>query len=99
VLVGHVLKNMFKNAIASPRGFWFCQEGHSLYCGKGYSLPSGHSMISLTMALFVMWRWPEHRWLKWVLVPIELSIWFEVLYLGTHTRMDGTTVLAGALRN
>ena len=35
LIIGHTLKNWSKSAIASPRGFWFCPEGYSDYCGRG----------------------------------------------------------------
>lgn len=35
VVLGHVVKNFSKSFIQSPRGFWFCEEGHAIYCGTG----------------------------------------------------------------
>jgi len=37
VTLGHIIKNFAKSFIGSPRGFWFCQEGHAIHCGTGLS--------------------------------------------------------------
>ena len=35
IVFGHVIKNFAKSFLFSPRVFWFCEEGHALYCGSG----------------------------------------------------------------
>jgi len=34
-VIAHMTKNFSKSFIASPRGFWFCTEGHAISCGSG----------------------------------------------------------------
>eukprot|EP00160_Parvularia_atlantis_P015164 Unigene4189_Nuclearia_a/m.12761 Unigene4189_Nuclearia_a/g.12761 ORF Unigene4189_Nuclearia_a/g.12761 Unigene4189_Nuclearia_a/m.12761 type:complete len:339 (-) Unigene4189_Nuclearia_a:5-1021(-) len=89
VVLAHIAKNLSKSFIASPRGFWFCTAGHAISCGGGYSLPSGHSMMSLLVLLFLAIRFPRHR--KAILgvgALFELYTVFEIIYLGTHTPTD-----------
>jgi len=87
VIVGHVVKNFAKSFIQSPRGFWFCEEGKAAHCGSGYSLPSGHSMMSLLVSMFLLWKFRK-PWMILVCLFMEIFIVFEIVYLGTHTRMD-----------
>jgi len=53
----------------------------------GYSLPSGHSMMSMLVVLFILHKSRRISILVASLV-LELFIVFEIIYLGTHTTND-----------
>jgi membrane-associated phospholipid phosphatase len=54
---------------------------------QGLSLPSGHSMMSILVVLFVLYKYPS-----WMIfgfsILLEIFIVFEIIYLGTHTSND-----------
>ncbi|KCV69518.1 hypothetical protein H696_03939 [Fonticula alba] len=60
-VLGHVVKNFAKSFGRSPRSFWLCGSpllaGASgigaLHCGSGYSLPSGHTMLSTMVTSYL----------------------------------------------
>lgn len=89
VVLGHTVKNFFKTFLQSPRGFWFCTEGSSPYCGTGNSLPSGHLMMSVAFFLLCYYRRPSNLMLR-VILFIQAFIFVEVIYLGTHSLLDNT---------
>ena len=43
----HLAKNFGKSFIASPRGFWFCTEGHAISCGDGTAQSPGRAVRSV----------------------------------------------------
>ncbi|KJE89646.1 hypothetical protein CAOG_01083 [Capsaspora owczarzaki ATCC 30864] len=87
VAIGFAIKSLAKNIIRSPRGFWLCTSYQAFYCGKGYSLPSGHSMVSLTALGFLLLKF-KRPWLLLVTILYQMLIFWCVQYIGTHTIAD-----------
>eukprot|EP01094_Clydonella_sp_ATCC50884_P028360 TRINITY_DN8484_c0_g1_i1.p1 TRINITY_DN8484_c0_g1~~TRINITY_DN8484_c0_g1_i1.p1 ORF type:complete len:433 (+),score=119.03 TRINITY_DN8484_c0_g1_i1:254-1552(+) len=87
LIIGHCVKNISKSIIASPRGFYFCHTGFAEYCGTGFSLPSGHSMMSLSFSLYLLAKYPS---VPTIIAVVLFEAWvvFEVMILGTHTPAD-----------
>ncbi|MCX7695934.1 MAG: phosphatase PAP2 family protein, partial [Caloramator sp.] len=69
---------------------------YRLVDAKGYSYPSGHAMISLTLALVFVYYLNEidfkNDFVKWIVVILGLFIGISRIYLGVHYFTD---VLAG----
>eukprot|EP01137_Pigoraptor_chileana_P009861 Opistho-2@58718 len=87
VIVGFAIKSLAKNIIRSPRCFWLCDTYRAFYCGKGYSLPSGHSMVSLSALGFATLKF-RRPWMFAVTILYEIVVLLNVQYIGTHTLMD-----------
>eukprot|EP01134_Creolimax_fragrantissima_P000103 CFRG0103T1 len=94
--LGYYLKSLAKNLIQSPRVFWVSEHIQCFYCGKGYSLPSGHSMISLLVLLFCAYKIRE-PWIWLFLILFELTTFVNVVYIGTHSFADVLVGWTGAI--
>ncbi|KNC81458.1 hypothetical protein SARC_06227 [Sphaeroforma arctica JP610] len=94
--IGYYLKSLAKNLIKSPRVFWVSEQIQCFYCGKGYSLPSGHSMISLLVLLFCAYKIRD-PWIWVFLVLFEGITFVNVVYIGTHSFADVLVGWTGAL--
>eukprot|EP00475_Leptophrys_vorax_P034460 TRINITY_DN5563_c0_g1_i2.p1 TRINITY_DN5563_c0_g1~~TRINITY_DN5563_c0_g1_i2.p1 ORF type:complete len:697 (-),score=119.93 TRINITY_DN5563_c0_g1_i2:27-1934(-) len=84
---GFVVKSLAKSYLRSPRGFWLWTEGSGTYCGKGWSLPSGHSMVSLCLLGFLV-RELKTPSMLFVTLVFEIAVFLNVTYIGTHTYAD-----------
>jgi membrane-associated phospholipid phosphatase len=84
---GFVVKSLAKSYLRSPRGFWLWTEGSGTYCGKGWSLPSGHSMVSLCLLGFLVKELKTPS-ILFVTLVFEIAVFLNVTYIGTHTYMD-----------
>lgn len=87
VTVAFIVKSLAKNFIQTPRGFWLWDEGFSNYCGKGFGLPSGHAMVSLAMLSFAFLEFRTPLFLFCILA-VQMAVFTNVVYIGTHTFMD-----------
>jgi membrane-associated phospholipid phosphatase len=61
--------------------------------GKGSSFPSGHAMMSFSIATVFAHRYRQHRWVPWVAYGVASAISFSRLTTGAHFPSD---VLFGA---
>lgn len=68
---------------------------------NGYSLPSGHSMVSMAFygyLIYLIYRHINNKYIKWSLITLLslliISIGISRIYLGVHYTSD---VLAGFL--
>ncbi len=62
---------------------------------SGYSFPSGHSQISMSLyGTGAYWLWNNKRWIAYCLAVLILLIGFSRNYLGVHTPQD---VIVGLL--
>lgn len=91
-----LLNQIFKFIVQRPRpiGFRIIDE-------KGYSFPSGHSMVSMAFygfLIYIIYKKVKNKYLKWGLISIlgilVISIGISRIYLGVHYTSD---VLAGFL--
>lgn len=96
ILCAHLINTLIKYIIRRDR-----PVGHRLVSEKGYSFPSGHSMVGFavyTFLIYLVYRNVKNKALKITLI-ILLSlliflIGFSRIYLGVHYTSD---VLAGYL--
>ena len=96
ILCAHLINTLIKYIIRRDR-----PVGHRLVSEKGYSFPSGHSMVGFavyTFLIYLVYRNIKNKALKITLI-ILLSlliflIGFSRIYLGVHYTSD---VLAGYL--
>ena len=84
---GFVVKSIFKSFLQCPRGFWLWTSGSAVYCGKGFSLPSGHSMVSICFLAYVVYLTGSPL-LFLITFLFELIVFVNVTFIGTHTFMD-----------
>lgn len=96
LLVITLLNQIFKFILQRPRPTEF-----RIIDEKGYSFPSGHSMISMAFygfLIYLIYRYIKNKSLKWVLIIILslliVLIGISRIYLGVHYTSD---VLAGFL--
>jgi membrane-associated phospholipid phosphatase len=61
--------------------------------GKGSSFPSGHAMMSFSIATIFAHRYRQHRWVPWVAYGVATAISFSRLTTGAHFPSD---ILFGA---
>ena len=61
--------------------------------GKGSSFPSGHAMMSFSIATVFAHRYRQHRWVPWVAYGLATAISFSRLTTGAHFPSD---ILFGA---
>lgn len=95
--VGFVVKSLMKSFINCPRGFWlWTMEISAPYCGRGWSLPSGHSMVSLCVLSFLV-KELQTPIMFWLTVFVEILTFLNVTYIGTHTYADVIVGWTGAL--
>lgn len=96
LLVITLLNQIFKFILQRPRPTEF-----RIIDEKGYSFPSGHSMISMAFygfLIYLIYRYIKNKYLKWVFIIILslliVLIGISRIYLGVHYTSD---VLAGFL--
>eukprot|EP01135_Chromosphaera_perkinsii_P005256 Nk52_evm6s328 gene=Nk52_evmTU6s328 len=87
VSLGFSLKSLGKAFIKAPRNFWLHGEGHYSYCGRGYSLPSGHAMVSLLALSFIIVKFRK-PWVLLFTIVYSGVLFVNVQYIGTHTYAD-----------
>ena len=87
VVAGFAVKSLAKNLIASPRVFWLFDAHNAFYCGTGYSLPSGHSMVSSMTLGFLVMRYKNPIYLFFFFL-YAVFVFVNVIYIGTHTFAD-----------
>jgi membrane-associated phospholipid phosphatase len=56
--------------------------------GKGSSFPSGHAMMSFSIATIFAHRYRQHRWLPWVAYGVATAISFSRITTGAHFPSD-----------
>ncbi len=90
------LNLLLKNILQRPR-----PTEYRLINEKGYSFPSGHSMVSMAFYGFIIYliqKYVKNKYIKWTLTIILdiliISIGISRIYLGVHYTSD---VLAGFL--
>lgn len=96
IVIITVLNQLLKRILQRPRPTEF-----RLVEEKGYSFPSGHSMVSMAFygyLIYLIYRYIKNKYVKWTLITI-LSILICLIgisriYLGVHYTSD---VLAGFL--
>ncbi len=91
-LVNFILKQILQR----PR-----PVGHRIIDESGYSLPSGHSMVSMAFYgyfIYLIYKYVSNKYLKWcsigLLSLLIISIGISRIYLGVHYTSD---VIAGFL--
>eukprot|EP00126_Sphaerothecum_destruens_P007671 Sdes_comp19938_c0_seq1m12414 len=83
VSLGFSLKSLGKAFLKAPRNFWINDVGHYNYCGKGYSLPSGHAMVSLLVLSFIIVKFKK-PWILLFTILYEVILFVNVQFIGTH---------------
>lgn len=78
--------------VSGPYNDTFFQSG-SGPVGKGSSFPSGHALMSFSVATVFARRYPQHKWVPWVAYGLATAISFSRLTTGAHFPSD---VLFGA---
>ena len=96
ILCAHLINTLIKYIIRRDR-----PVGHRLVSEKGYSFPSGHSMVGFavyTFLIYLVYRNVKNKVIKITLIillsSLILLIGFSRVYLGVHYTSD---VLAGYL--
>lgn len=91
-----ILNQLLKRILQRPR-----PEEFRIINEKGYSFPSGHSMVSMAFygfLIYLIYKNVKNKYLKWSLITILgvliISIGISRIYLGVHYTSD---VLAGFL--
>ena len=87
VVAGFAVKSLAKNLIASPRVFWLFEQHNAIYCGTGYSLPSGHSMVSSMTLGFLVMKY-QHPLCLLAFFIYAVFVFVNVIFIGTHTIAD-----------
>jgi membrane-associated phospholipid phosphatase len=68
-------------------------NSHAGPLGKASSFPSGHAMMSFSIATIFAHRYRQHRWVPWVAYSVAAAISFSRITTGAHFPSD---VLFGA---
>ena len=91
-----VFNQLFKFILQRPR-----PSNYNIITEKGYSFPSGHSMVSMAFygyIIYLVYKYIKNKYLKWIIISILslliISIGISRIYLGVHYTSD---VLAGFL--
>lgn len=91
-----ILNQLLKRILQRPR-----PEEFRIINERGYSFPSGHSMVSMAFygfLIYLIYKNVKNKYLKWSLITILgvliISIGISRIYLGVHYTSD---VLAGFL--
>ena len=91
-----VFNQLFKFILQRPR-----PSNYNIITEKGYSFPSGHSMVSMAFygyIIYLVYKYIKNKYLKWTIISILslliISIGISRIYLGVHYTSD---VLAGFL--
>jgi membrane-associated phospholipid phosphatase len=69
-------------------------QNHKGTLGAGSSFPSGHAMMSFSVATVFARRYRQHRWVPYVAYAVATAISFSRLTSGAHFPSD---VLFGAV--
>ena len=96
LLISTLLNQILKNIIQRPR-----PTEYRIIDERGYSFPSGHSMVSAAFygfLIYLIYKNVKNKYLKWsaisLLSILIMSIGISRIYLGVHYTSD---VLAGFL--
>jgi membrane-associated phospholipid phosphatase len=63
-------------------------KSHAGPLGKASSFPSGHAMMSFSIATIFAHRYRQHRWLPWVAYGVATAISFSRITTGAHFPSD-----------
>ena len=91
-----VFNQLFKFTLQRPR-----PSKYNIITEKGYSFPSGHSMVSMAFygyIIYLVYKFIKNKYLKWAIISVLslliIFIGISRIYLGVHYTSD---VLAGFL--